>query len=215
MGDWKYDEVMGGNTYVGAILDDQRVVCEQVMVGINVNNPGEKVEQSQKELKEIVAQRNKMDRMQREARVVIRLLELGNQRMLADDGPCGCCNAVEALNLQEFGRLYQACKAVVEEAGKDDEMEWTNEAPKEKGWYWFKATGPFFESRDGPAPKMASLDIPIVVLVGQDEEGLCVAFPQGVWDVENIPGLWSCYMPEPRSGKDERETPQDCEGEIG
>lgn len=37
------------------------------------------------------------------------LLELGDTRLMADEGPCGGMNAAEALSPKESAELYQAC----------------------------------------------------------------------------------------------------------
>lgn len=50
--------------------------------------------------------------VQKSAREVARLLELGDQRLLAGDGPCGVQNAAVALLPEESAKLYQACKKI-------------------------------------------------------------------------------------------------------
>jgi len=43
-------------------------------------------------------------------------LELGDQRLLANDGPCGGWDAAEALTPRESAKLYQACKRITAKA---------------------------------------------------------------------------------------------------
>lgn len=47
------------------------------------------------------------------AKKVKQLLELGDQRLLAGDGPCGGQNAAVALTAKESAELYQACRTIV------------------------------------------------------------------------------------------------------
>ena len=45
------------------------------------------------------------------ANTVCDLLEIGDLRLLASDGPAG--NQIPYLNPQEWGRVYRACKVIV------------------------------------------------------------------------------------------------------
>jgi len=47
-----------------------------------------------------------------DAQTIQRLLELGDQRLLASDGPCGGQNAATALSAEESAELYQACQRI-------------------------------------------------------------------------------------------------------
>jgi len=47
-----------------------------------------------------------------QAKEVARLLELGDRRLLAGDGPCGGQNAAVALSPEESAKLYQACRKI-------------------------------------------------------------------------------------------------------
>lgn len=60
--------------------------------------------------------RDKIKQLQEHAQEVARLLELGDQRLLAGDGPCGGQNAAVALSPEESAKLYQACKKIAAEA---------------------------------------------------------------------------------------------------
>lgn len=48
--------------------------------------------------------------MRDDARIVMRLLEIGDARLMALDGPCG--NQLPDLSPQEWGRVYRACKRI-------------------------------------------------------------------------------------------------------
>lgn len=50
-------------------------------------------------------------KLRQAATVVTRLLELGDQRLLAGDGPVG--NRLPDLSPSEWGRVYRACKKIV------------------------------------------------------------------------------------------------------
>lgn len=63
MKDWKYTELLCGNTYVGCVMDGERVVCKREHVGIDVCNPGEEVARTQEELKEIVGQQAEIEQL--------------------------------------------------------------------------------------------------------------------------------------------------------
>lgn len=54
----------------------------------------------------------KVEQLRTEAREVSMLLELGDQRLLASDGPCGGQNAAVALSAEESAELYQACQRI-------------------------------------------------------------------------------------------------------
>jgi len=54
--------------------------------------------------------------LQRNAGEVVRLLDLGDQRLLAGEGPCGEWNAVDVLTPKESAELYQACKRIADTA---------------------------------------------------------------------------------------------------
>lgn len=60
----------------------------------------------------------KIEQLQRNAREVMRLLELGDQRLLTSDGPCGGQNAATALSPKESARLYEVCKKIAAEAAR-------------------------------------------------------------------------------------------------
>jgi len=60
--------------------------------------------------------KTEIEQLQKDAREVARLLELGDQRLLANDGPCGGWNAAEALSPKESAKLYQACKRIAAKA---------------------------------------------------------------------------------------------------
>jgi hypothetical protein len=57
-------------------------------------------------------------RLQKDAQVVVRLLELGDLRLLASDGSCGGQNAVAALLPAESAELYQACQRIAAMAAR-------------------------------------------------------------------------------------------------
>jgi len=52
---WHYVEMLQGNTYIGWVLDDQRIVCCREYHGIDVQNPGQEIEQTRRELQEIAS----------------------------------------------------------------------------------------------------------------------------------------------------------------
>ncbi len=55
---------------------------------------------------------DEVERLCADARAVSRLLELGDQRLLASDGPCGGQNAATALSPEESAELYQAVQRI-------------------------------------------------------------------------------------------------------
>lgn len=79
---------------------------------------------------------------------------------------------------------------------------WTDRKPEKEGWYWFKASGQF------PFPKcdlligevVTRLHLRVIVLVCYRAKSYCVRFPQGSWNVDDMPGLWSQRIPEPGDG---------------
>lgn len=52
--------------------------------------------------------------MRKAAQTVINLLELGDDRLLAADGPCG--GQKPDLTPKEWGKVYRACKTIAREA---------------------------------------------------------------------------------------------------
>lgn len=48
--------------------------------------------------------------MKKEARIVQRMLELGDNRLLACDGPAG--GQLPDLSPEEWGKVYRACKRI-------------------------------------------------------------------------------------------------------
>lgn len=66
-----------------------------------------------------------MSDIQKHAQVVIDLLELGDTRLMASDGPCG--GKLPDLSPEEWGRIYRACKAIARIAQRD-----TRETPAQK-----------------------------------------------------------------------------------
>jgi len=56
--------------------------------------------------------RDEIERLQKDAQTICRLLELGDQRLLVSDGPCGGQNAATALSAEESAELYQACQRI-------------------------------------------------------------------------------------------------------
>lgn len=48
--------------------------------------------------------------MRRDAAIVARMLELGDQRLLAADGPAG--GKLPDLSPQEWGKVYRACTRI-------------------------------------------------------------------------------------------------------
>ncbi len=48
--------------------------------------------------------------LQRDCRIVRDYLEIGDQRLLADDGPCG--GQLPRLSPEEWGKVYRACKRI-------------------------------------------------------------------------------------------------------
>ncbi len=51
---WRYNQFLGGNEYIGYVMDGDRIVCSREHVGIDVKNPGPEVERTQRELRSIV-----------------------------------------------------------------------------------------------------------------------------------------------------------------
>lgn len=68
-----------------------------------------------KDVQAIVKQAKDVQAIVKQAGEVARLLELGDQRLLASDGPCGGQNAAVALSPEESAELYQACKKIAAE----------------------------------------------------------------------------------------------------
>lgn len=60
-----------------------------------------------------------VEELVKNAQEVARLLELGDRRLVAGDGPCGGQNAAAALTPKESAELYQACKKIAAEGVKD------------------------------------------------------------------------------------------------
>jgi hypothetical protein len=54
--------------------------------------------------------REQRDALKRDARIVRDYLDIGDQRLLASDGPCG--NQLPDLTPQEWGEVYRACKRI-------------------------------------------------------------------------------------------------------
>jgi hypothetical protein len=46
----------------------------------------------------------------KDARIVTRMLELGDHRLMARDGPCG--GQLPALSPEEWGKVYRACQRI-------------------------------------------------------------------------------------------------------
>lgn len=53
-----------------------------------------------------------LEKVQRDAALVKRMLELGDNRLLAADGPCG--GLLPDLSPDEWGKVYRACKRIAE-----------------------------------------------------------------------------------------------------
>jgi hypothetical protein len=50
--------------------------------------------------------------LKKDARIVTRMLRLGDARLVAGDGPCG--GQLPDLSPEEWGKVYRACKRIVE-----------------------------------------------------------------------------------------------------
>lgn len=48
--------------------------------------------------------------MKKDARIVQKMLELGDDRLMAHDGPCG--GKLPELSPEEWGKVYRACKRI-------------------------------------------------------------------------------------------------------
>lgn len=53
-----------------------------------------------------------LEQIQRDAATVKRMLELGDTRLMAADGPCG--GKLPDLTPDEWGKVYRACKRIAE-----------------------------------------------------------------------------------------------------
>ena len=70
--------------------------------------------------KEIKALHAEVERLRTDAREVSRLLELGDQRLLASDGPSGGQNAATALTAEESAELYRVCQRIAAEPAEGE-----------------------------------------------------------------------------------------------
>lgn len=50
--------------------------------------------------------------LKKDAEIVTEMLELGDHRLLASDGPCG--GQLPDLSPEEWGKVYRACKRISE-----------------------------------------------------------------------------------------------------
>lgn len=53
---------------------------------------------------------NLLRQSKKDAKIVMRMLELGDHRLLACDGPCG--GQLPDLSPEEWGKVYRACKRI-------------------------------------------------------------------------------------------------------
>lgn len=54
--------------------------------------------------------------MKKDAEIVARMLELGDTRLMASDGPCG--GQLPELSPDEWGKVYRACLRISQSAAK-------------------------------------------------------------------------------------------------
>jgi hypothetical protein len=58
----------------------------------------------------ITATKQELAALKKDADIVMQMLELGDQRLLAGDGPCG--GQLPDLSPGEWGKVYRACKRI-------------------------------------------------------------------------------------------------------
>jgi len=68
---WDYHEILCGNTYIGYVMDGERVVCQREYIGINTCFPGEEVARTQKELQEMIIAVNEIKQLQQGMRIFV------------------------------------------------------------------------------------------------------------------------------------------------
>ncbi len=60
--DWKYQEILQGNSHIAYLMAGDRVVCRLKQCPVDVNDPGEDVERTRREFQSIVERHNETRR---------------------------------------------------------------------------------------------------------------------------------------------------------
>jgi hypothetical protein len=63
---------------------------------------------------QLIELKRKLGSVKYAAETITRLLELGDNRLMASDGPCGGQNAIDQLSVEESAELYQAAAKIAE-----------------------------------------------------------------------------------------------------